>query len=454
MSKCIFLLFDGARPDVLKDLAYNGALPNVKKYFFDEGSAATATTVFPSTTGPAYLPFITGEFPGKCNIPGIRWLDREQFEKNPSSLSARRSYVGVENGRFNSDMSPNVSTIYEKIAPAFSINSIVTRGLESVTFRQSITQQLLMFYAKLSHHWSPVDQFAKKHLFEAMDKNYKFSFISFLGIDENSHLTDPFSEKTYESYKVLDGIVGELFARLEKTGERDSTLVVISSDHGLTGTDKHFELWKWFENRGKKVFYYPNIFRTDVDSACMVSGNAFANMYLKNGTSWNEYSYYEDLQPTGMLDELLAEPAIDQLFLRSKNGGCVALSASGKAYVKKDASTIEYRVEGTDPFGYQALPSSMNFQDALAKTFDTAYPDGLMQVTQLFDSPRTGDIAVTAKLGYDLRKVFEIPTHHGSHGALHKEHMLVPLLASHKILDESRPFRTIDIHQPMLDFMK
>ena len=33
---------------------------------------ATAVSCFPSTTGPAYFPFLAGCTPGRANIPGIR----------------------------------------------------------------------------------------------------------------------------------------------------------------------------------------------------------------------------------------------------------------------------------------------------------------------------------------------------------------------------------------------
>ena len=76
MKKVIFLLLDGARNDVLESLINNGSMPNLKSIIDDGGSFSTAVTVFPSTTGPAYIPFISGVFPGISNMPGIRWFDK------------------------------------------------------------------------------------------------------------------------------------------------------------------------------------------------------------------------------------------------------------------------------------------------------------------------------------------------------------------------------------------
>ena len=80
-KSCILFLADGARPDVLEDLLRRGDLPNIGSCIVEPGSYRRATTAFPSTTGPAYLPFLTGRFPGPCNVLGIRWFDRERYRQ-------------------------------------------------------------------------------------------------------------------------------------------------------------------------------------------------------------------------------------------------------------------------------------------------------------------------------------------------------------------------------------
>lgn len=458
MKRVIFLLFDGARPDVLENLAREGKLPNIYERFYKAGVGTKATTVFPSTTGPAYLPFITGQFPGVCNIPGIRWLDRTEFNKSTSSHAGRRSYVGYENSFFNRDLNPDVKTLYDEVSPCFSINSIITRGLEKTSFMNMLPQSLLMLYAKLSHHWKPVDAFAERHFFKALKESYKFFFVSFLRIDEESHLSHPFSDSSIAAYQYLDTAVGRLFNELEKAGTLKDTLVMVSSDHGLTATDKHFELWKWFEDRGRRVFYYPHIFKSKVDAACMVSGNAMANMYFKSGgaagTSWEPHTYHAELEALGFVKELAREPAIDHVITRIDDYTFGITRGEAFATITKKDRAIDYTVVTQDPFGYPPLPKSMTYDEVLKLTFDTDYPDALVQIAQIFDSPRTGDMLVTSKLGYDLRIRFEIPEHHGSHGSFHKEHMLVPLLANQPIFDKNQPHRTIDVYEKIRAHLK
>ena len=75
-GRAVLVLIDGARCDVLRELLGRGDLPNLSRWVIERGGLTTGTTVFPSTTGVAYIPFLFGRYPGSVGIPGIRWLDR------------------------------------------------------------------------------------------------------------------------------------------------------------------------------------------------------------------------------------------------------------------------------------------------------------------------------------------------------------------------------------------
>src|SRR5260370_22940079 len=75
-KKVVFVLIDGARHDVLRVLLDRGDLPNLARWVLEPGGMTVGTTVFPSTTGVAYIPFLFGRYPGLAQVPGIRWLDR------------------------------------------------------------------------------------------------------------------------------------------------------------------------------------------------------------------------------------------------------------------------------------------------------------------------------------------------------------------------------------------
>ena len=78
MKRAFLILVDGLRPDVLESELEAARLPNLAR-LTERGARTRAVSVFPTTTSVAYLPFLTGCFPGTCNIPTIRWLDRAAY---------------------------------------------------------------------------------------------------------------------------------------------------------------------------------------------------------------------------------------------------------------------------------------------------------------------------------------------------------------------------------------
>lgn len=452
-SRTVFFLLDGARPDLLKRLSESGKIPNLTSLFYKNGFSTTAVTTFPSTTGPAYLPFLTGKSTGECNIPGIRWLDKKKFGENAWGKFSRRSYVGLESFLFNADLNKSVKTIFEEIPNGYAIASILSKGAKKISGIKSNLHLLAILYAKLSHQWSLVDRMTEKFFFEIIDKNPTYVFCSFLSIDEQSHLSDPFSEKTIEAYVSVDQSIGKIIQKLKALGQFENTLFMASSDHGLSQTRHHFELWKFCETLGQKMFYYPNIFRSNVTGACMVSGNSFAHLYFKGKDGWSERCYDDELHQMNLIKPLASRPELDLIITQKNKNIFKVYSDRGEAEIRNNGHTFEYLVQTTDPFGYDKLPKFMTQSESLTHTFDTDYPDALFQISELFQSDRSGDILVTSKINWDLRDKFEIPEHFSSHGSLHKEHMLVPFLCNVN-LGFPKTLRTTEIYPFIIKHMK
>lgn len=450
-ERCLFLLLDGARPDVLEDLAARGKLPEISETFFVRGEFRHATSVFPTTTGPAYVPLLTGCFPGTADLPGIRWLDKEVFSRGRLNLRAVRSYVGPESYLMNRDLSPRLRTLFELLRPSHTVFSVLNRGVDSRGNHTQVLRTLLAFYAKFSHDWRTMDRVTERLTLKAAGRRPKFLFTAFLGIDEEAHLSDPFSKRTIEAYERADKAVGKLKALLKRNGMEETTLLVASSDHGMTQTTKHLELWKVLEGKGFRTLYYPRIFRRNVRAACMISGNSMANLYFRNGSSWRDRVSHDDLDRWGILEELLSRPEVDQVIGR-RGDEVIVTSRRGQATVREREGKIVYRVRGSDPFGFERLPEEMTFRESLERTFASAYPDAPVQVAQLFRSRRAGDAVVTATQGCDLRDRHEIPEHFSSHGSLGREHMMVPVMFSAK-LGERRPARTADVVPTILELL-
>jgi hypothetical protein len=95
------------------------------------------------------------------------------------------------------------------------------------------------------------------------------------------------------------------------------------------------------------------------------------------------------------------------------------------------------------------LQAGLTEDESYEVTMDSDYPDSLLQIARLSDSPRSGEIILSASRNWDFRSKYEPIPHVSSHGALHREHMLVPLLTNKPLAVQ--PKRTVDIMPSALD---
>ncbi|OGQ17623.1 MAG: hypothetical protein A3B70_02390 [Deltaproteobacteria bacterium RIFCSPHIGHO2_02_FULL_40_11] len=450
-KKCIFILLDGSRPDVIGRLLDEGRMPNFFKCFVSKGTFTRATTVFPSTTGPAYLPFLTGFYPGTCNVPGIRWFDRERFSnRKVVDLHAYRSYVGIESYFFNRDISKNVQTLFEKFPGSSNIFNPVSRGVSFFKNHGNWIKALYALYAHYTDDWETVDQKLVQLAQKSLHQKSDFLFLALPAVDELSHHTHPFSEKVIDAYIHFDQALGKILETLEKQKILDDTLFVCAGDHGLSATHTHFDLVGFIQSLGYETFYYPKIFKRKFDVAVMQSGNAMAHIYVQNGKGWRERSSVEGLEK--LVDQLSKRKEIAWVAGVDKNQKIYIRNHEGEAWIHCEGEKILYQTKGKDPFLFEKLPNQLTSQESLDKTFFQAHPDALVQLLQIFKSPRAGDLIVSGNPGFDLRLAHEWPEHKASHGSLHIDHMHVPLAISHPI-ELHRKIRSVDVFPTILKLM-
>ncbi len=451
-ERCIILLLDGARSDVFRRLLREGLLPNIQEHVVGRGTLLDGVTTFPSTTGPAYLPFLTGCYAGTVGVPGIRWLDKQRL--GAGSRGWRRSYMGYEAVHFNRDFSPSCPTLFELFQRPLNIYNLVTRGLPRRANASRYSRPPLYALAHFTELWHLVDRVAGWHLLRALkNPRHDCYFVVLPGIDAFSHRSHPFEVRVIRSYLWADTLVGQAVETLTRKRALSSTLWVLVSDHGLTATHTHFDLVDFLDRRGFKALDYPRVFRRNPRAAVMISGNAMANVYFRNSRGWHAPTYRQDLdrEDDGLLLGLLEHPAVDILAIRDYRGGIHVMSHRGAANVAEEDGVIRYTQLADDPFGYDRMPERFNWRGSLDLTAHTDYPDGPAQIVQLFRTNRVGDLVISAAKGYDLRANFEWPEHKASHGALLREQMRVPLAFSHPV--RSGPARTVDVFPTILQLM-
>ncbi|MBT8234430.1 MAG: sulfatase-like hydrolase/transferase [Saprospiraceae bacterium] len=449
-KKVIFYLIDGARPDVLNKLLDQDELPSIKENLVSQGSFVKGTTCLPSTTGPAYLPFLTGASPGDHHITGIRWFDKEEYFKGRWGRNAMRSYCGYEAKYFNDDMNPNYPSLFELYPEGYNIYNMVTKGVKEENDLTKEGKSKLYFDAHFKQIHHPVDEKGHERLLEAVEKDFDFIYAVFPSIDWDSHYFHYEDEKTIEAYRIVDRSLEAVVNKLKKQGDYENTLIVMASDHGLTSTHTHLDVGKFFKKNKYRVLEYPTIWTLFPKVAVFISGNSFASVsFLDHKTA---YFQKELMEKHGtVLTKFVNESAIDFIAFRKNESALTVLNQEGEAEISFKNNLLGYKSITANPLGLNDHDTTLNFQEAFDFTYESEYPDSLYQIKQLFDSKRSGDIIVSANVGYDLRDFWEIPEHKGSHGSLHREHIHIPILLNKKGLD--KPVRSTEVFKIIKDYL-
>ena len=491
----IMILVDGLRADLFSEMLEADKLPHIKEHLVNRGALMECVSPLPSTTGPAHLPFLTGTLPGRNNVTGIRWMDR----KNRIS---RVYCAGLEGLLINKDFGLEVPTLFEVLQgeETAAIYGIVNKG---ATYKVRPSVKEVWWSSK--GNWEQFDEKAADLVEEWYDKQLlRFAFVWMPGIDHLAHFEGPKSERVQEAVIAVDKHIGNIAGVLEKHGIYDKTLIGLVSDHGLRDTEKNWTLSDYLVGLGLEVKdelsvegAWMSIHRNNAVVA--VSGNTFAHVYLcddegtfgktitnhgwswekkkplkrhpllHHGWKWEREVSYESIKkfpisvkkkPINLVEELLSQEAIKLLLIQEKWGQYLVFSSSGRSVIKRDFIGYRYSVvQGEDPLGYADVPDTDALMadgkfhsgyEWLKASWASAYPDAIVMICQLFDSPRCGDIVVLAKPGWDLMA----EGHIGSHGSLEREEMMVPaVLAGPGIIKKKLKYaRTIDIFPTYLRF--
>ena len=472
-KRFVFIIIDGAPYAIFKGLLENGDLPNIKKYVVDPGSLNKAVSVFPSTTGPAFIPFFMGLYPGTANIPGIRWLSKSKFHtphrfKRPGVCS----YMGLDGLRFEADLPSGFPTLFNFFSPVSNIYNLLARGCPPAKNLTRWIKPFVYTYAHFSHRWRFVNRIAIRQFHKAIEAGDKFVMCLFPAVDTFSHLSDIQSPQVFQTYREIDTAIGNLVHTLQKANTLEETLILITSDHGMTNTHTHIDVPQHLDNGGWRCLHYPKIWRQGTLSASMVSGNGMTHLYFKNnseGKAWGERTPFEKLCQMGVVNALIELEGLGLVVGQSETGDIIVQSRGGHGKISchaqdtddknpqsaattskwADALRFSYQFTGTDPLGYGVHYKNMSSRDTLRETYDSPYPDGIVQLWQIFKSERTGDLVLSAESGYDLRARYEVPEHHATHGALIAEHLHIPLATNYPIAEQC--IRSVDVFPTVLN---
>ena len=440
----IVLVADGARLDAFHgDLADLPALRRLR----DEGGLHAVTTVFPSVTGPAYTPFLLGRFPGPIGVPALRWYDRARTVCTWPDYA--RSYVGYQFGKFDDDLDAAAPTIFDLVPNSVAALSVVTRGLHpsrrlgTLTARSALRVALTHFRGR-AERWLDVDREVLDEIPRRVREDRPdYVFAAFTGVDKASHAHGHDSALVREALGIVDRAAGRIRDDAERGGWWADTHLWIVSDHGHAEVRAHEDLAGVVAATGARTVAHPWSAGVAPDAAVMVSGNAMAHIYVD--LDRRERAWWPRLAKrwSALVDILLTREAVDLLLLPQSEERCEVRSGTrGSAFITRRGEVYRYERATGDPLslGADIEGSGDDTYDALR---EGDYPDAIVQILALAGSARAGDIILSAAPGWDFRARYEPIPHQSAHGALHRDHMLVPLLTNRP--PARPPRRTTDV---------
>jgi hypothetical protein len=423
--RLVTVVVDGLPCDLLER-----ALPSLPFISSRLPHRATAVSCFPSTTGPAYFPFLAGCTPGRANVPGIRWFDRTRPTRTRFPHRGLRSYVGPDAKKLATDT--EVKVLYER--DAWPASSPVGKDVPKPLGEKS--RDAIWAFAHFTDRWDLADRRTAWKLGRGLEKGRPIVFAVFPSVDEYGHMESIAGGHPGEALATIDALLAD------KLDDFDGELV-LSADHGLTDTHTHIDLREMVEGLVGSTLAFPLTAKGDPEAVVCESGNAMANVYLRGEDGWGARPAVGRCRDIAR--ELLGVEGIDSVALRGeREHSAELLTGSGSGEVGFGDGCFWQRGDAFPPAFERASPS-----EALERSIDDEHPDAAFALVSLLASERAGDLLVSASVGFDLRAGREWPEHFASHGTLHRAHTVVPVLASSPLPD--RPLRTVDVFPLLLE---
>ncbi len=387
------------------------------------------------------------------NIPGIRWLEREKAD---TMLGGRVSFMGPQGDRLGKHLSTKDKTLFELIPDSLSINSMINKGANKQIHYKKL------FLSRVTNNWTHFDDYGAKTLEKAVTKDFSFIFANFMGIDKYSHTTGCTSKETLNTYISLDEIVGRIGNILENRKILKHTLLIISSDHGHSMVNEHFDL-NSFCNKYFNAASFPFPLKRGFDCFVTEQGNKAGFIYLKrDSSSWKERCDHTQIESKKNLNnffrDLINRKEIGLVITRDHDKDIILSNSYGVGRLRRKGKLFSYEFDKNDPLNLE-LEGEFSLQSGLDFTIDSNFIDVFLQVSQIFEADRTGDLVVLTKENYDLRegitkkfwKSFEWPLHKSGHGGLSQLQLTCPIAINQPLNIEYT--RNLEIFQLILQLL-
>ena len=457
-KRALLVWVDGLGANKFDQLQQAGKLPNITKYLINRGvTVRGAVASFPTITYANNVSFNTGLLPGHHGIVGNKWFDpyRLVFQ----DYGSIKTYQQV-------DEDLRASTIYELLADEYTatILSPVRRG--ATRNIDNWASAGVSWYFGLQSNVNRLTTARFELIADLANRAGRwpgFIFAYFVTPDTVGHTSGVTAPPYTEMVLDVDRQVGHICQALEKANLLNQTYITFISDHGFVDTPRHFDVAGYFRKQLKvrtcsKLYGRGQPFEKRLKhfgsarAVVVAGGNRRCSIHLRPCPHWWQRPTEEQIDgfghrygaaavPTGTAnrpvpfpDLLAAKPAVQLLMVRRGKNSVRVQNAAGAGavdrIVRAGKKLYRYRVlKGTDPLGHASVPEAAVLMDGQYHDADawlhaglgTAHPDAVVQLVELNDSPRSGDIVLFANDGWDF-----VNRDCGGHGGLSRGEIVVP----------------------------
>lgn len=483
---------DGLDIDVFNSLQKTNRLPNITKYLINRGvTVKSSVASLPTITYANDVSFVTGVFPGHHGIIANKWFDR--YSLIFYDYGFIKTYRDV-------DFDFTYPTIYELLHDEYTATILVpvrrgaTRNIDNwasagiswyfglqknINHLTTVRFELISDVANLTGRWP------------------KFILAYYVTPDTIGHMHGTTDGHYADMIIDVDKQVGNICQALEKANLLEKTYITLVSDHGFVNTPNHFDVVSYFrKNLGIETI--SKMFGKDVPferrvrhfakarAVIIVSGKRFCSIHLRAGKHWWERPTLREInnfvQKFGTIrdkdkttidkiplpESLAAQEAVEMLVIRAGDNSIILGNKTGLGKIDRITRDGEklYRygvIKGSDPLGYSTVAQAAVLMDGryhdaetwLKASINTAHPDCVVQLIELSDSPRSGDIMLFARDGWDFDSSSH-PSNRGGHGGILRHEIIVPWIWAGPGIPAGKTIavaRTVDLMPTMLDLL-
>ncbi len=450
----LIVWIDGLDIEHFNALRSQGKLPNISRYILDRGVfVEDAVASLPTMTYANSVSFVTGYLPGHHGITDNLWFDRNHLIFQDYTKAATYRLV-------NQDLTK--PTVYELLGDDFTATILtpVSRGATRPTDNWA-TAGLSWFFGRREN----INRLTTLR-FEllACCSNYvgrwpKLVLAYFPTPDTVGHKNGPDSSRYTEMLVDIDQQVGNICRSLEQAGLLERTYITLVTDHGFCETPRFVDLPGYLNDElgiptdgvlcnestplEKRLARFSK-YRI-VGAPC---GRRRCALNLRAGDYWWQRPGEQEIDGFAQrfadhaqrvcgksFPQLLAElAATDLVVVRLGDDAVRVQSAKGIGIARRQMQAGQkvyaYQVSsGEDPLAYAGAAATAKLMDGqyhsgpewFIASLDGPRPDVMVQLIELNDSPRAGDVTVYSKDGWAFSHN-EI----GGHGGLTRHEIIVP----------------------------